>query len=242
MKVGGHEIFTGGTRDRLDPGAVLAHDLSTNQVRQVYRPDQGVVLDFAVSPSAKLVAVLQQILEVDVPARDATVQLPNGRFVHEWRGLRVLTAAGSQIAETIPLVRHFVWSPDSNQMAYVVDRYQGLYKEDADQSVWIWNAADKRSRKIRDGAHHVSWARFDGNLYPLELADGAASQVLRVNAATGSIEKMTHRSIYFSPSGEYYYGEVGRGPQVDVYLRASDRPLKETSRTLSSLDGFAPIA
>ena len=78
---------------------------------------------------------------------------------------------------------------DSDRLAYVVGRYQGLYEEDADQSVWIWSAADKRSRKIRDGAHHVSWARFDGNLYLLELVNGGARQVLRVNAATGSIEK-----------------------------------------------------
>ena len=241
MKVGADEIFTGGTKDGRDPGAVVAHNLSTNRVRQVYRPDQGVVFDFAVSPSAKFVAVLQQIFEVDVPARDATVQLPGGRFGHEWRGLRVLTAAGSQIAETIPLVRRFVWSPDSDRLAYVVGRYQGIYAEDADQSVWIWSAADKRSRKIRDGAHHASWARFDGNLYLLELVDGGARQVLRVNAATGSIEKTTHRSIYFSPSGEYYYGDVGFGPQENVYLRASDRALKETSRTLSSLSGFKPL-
>jgi hypothetical protein len=73
-----------------------------------------------VSPSGKLVAVLQEILEVDVPAKDPTVQLANGRLVREWRGLRVLSAAGAQISETIPLVRHFVWSPDSSQIAYVV--------------------------------------------------------------------------------------------------------------------------
>jgi hypothetical protein len=123
------------------------------------------------------------------------VQLPGGRFVHEWRGLRVLTAAGSQIAETIPLVRRFVWSNDSDRLAYVVGRYRGLYEEDADQSVWIWSAADKRSRKIRDGAHHVSWARFDGNLYLLELVNGGARQVLRVNGATGSIEKTSRTFV-----------------------------------------------
>ena len=75
----------------------------------------------------------------------------------------------------------------------------------------------------------------------LELKDGRADQVLRVNAETGSIEKTTHRSIHFSPSGEYYYGDVGYGPQENVYLRASDRPLKETSRILSSLNGFGPV-
>ena len=52
----------------------------------VARPEQGVVFDFAVSPSGKLVAVLQQIFEVDVPARDATVKLGNGKLVREWRG------------------------------------------------------------------------------------------------------------------------------------------------------------
>jgi hypothetical protein len=240
--IGDQGIFIADTRAGRDHEPIVGHNLRTGLTRQLYRPERGRVFNFAVSPSHQFVAVLQQILEVDVPARDATVQLPGGRFLHEWRGLRILTAAGSQIAETIPLVRHFVWSPDSNRLAYVVGRYQGLYEEDADQSVWIWSAADKRSRKIRDGAHHVSWARFDGNLYLLELVDGGARQVLRVNAATGAIEKTTHRDIHFSPSGEYYYGETGYGAPENVYLRASDRALQETSRTLSSLSGFKPLA
>ena len=116
------------------------------------------MFDFAVSPSGELVAVLQQILEMDVPAGMATLKLPNGRFLREWRGLRVLTAEGAQIAEPIPLVRRFAWSPDSSQLAYVVGRYQGLYKEDAEPSVWIWSRADKQSRKIREGSHFLSWA------------------------------------------------------------------------------------
>lgn len=50
-----------------------------------------------------------------------------------------------------------------------------------------------------------------------------------------------HRSIFFSPSGEYYYGQAGYGPQENVYSSRFDQPLKATSRTLSSLNGFRPI-
>jgi hypothetical protein len=241
VRVGDQEIFVGDTRDGRDRVPIVGHHLTSGATRQLYRPEQGRVFDFAVSPSGQLVAVLQQILEIDVAPRDATVQLGNGRSVREWRGLRVLTADGAQITETIPLVRQFVWNSDSRQIAYVVGRYQGLDKEDAEPSVWIWDAAEKRSRKIRDGAHHVTWARFDGNLYLLELEKGGAVQVLRLNTATGSLEKTTHRDIYFSPSGEYYYGDAGYGPQENVYLRASDHALKDTSRTLSSLNGFRPL-
>jgi hypothetical protein len=240
-RVGDGEVFTGGAKGADDPGTIVAHNLAAGGTRELYRPEQGTLFDFSASPSGALVAVLQQIFEVDVPARDATVKLGNGKLVREWGGLRVVTAADMQIAETIPLVRHFAWSPDSSQIAYVVGRYQGPNSEDAEQSVWLFDAADKRSRKIRDGAHHVSWGRFDGNLYLLELDAGIAAQVLRVNAETGSIEKTTHRSIHFSPSGEYYYGEAGHGPQENVYSSRFDQPLKATSRTLSSLNGFRPI-
>ena len=163
------------------------------------------------------------------------MQLPGGRFVHEWRGLRVLTAAGSQIAETIPLVRRFVWSPDSDRLAYVVGRYRGLYEEDADQSVWIWSAADKRSRKIRDGAHHVSWARFDGNLYLLELVNGGARQVLRVNGATGSIEK-TSRTLS-SLSG---FKPLGWAADADLLLLLIAQ-FEDDSVLVMRLSDFGPF-
>jgi hypothetical protein len=66
VRVGDGEIFTGGTKDGRDPGAVVAHNLSTGDSRELYRPEQGVVFDFAASPSGRLVAVLQQIFEADV--------------------------------------------------------------------------------------------------------------------------------------------------------------------------------
>ena len=58
-RVGDGEVFTRAAND--DPGAIVAHNLQTGSTRELYRPDQGRVFDFAVSPSGKFTAVLQQI-------------------------------------------------------------------------------------------------------------------------------------------------------------------------------------
>ena len=79
----------------------------------------------------------------------------------------------------------------------------------------------EQSRKMRDGARFVSWARFDGNLYLLQLDAGIAAQVLRVNAETGSIGRQTHRSIYFSPSGGIPSTARQDGTAGERYLRRS---------------------
>lgn len=75
---GDDEVFTGGAKGTGDPGTIVAHNVTTGGTRELYRPEQGSVFDFSASPSGTLVAVLRQIFEVDVPAKDATVKLGNG--------------------------------------------------------------------------------------------------------------------------------------------------------------------
>jgi Tol biopolymer transport system component len=138
-------------------------------------------------------------------------------------------------------VRSYAWSPDGDRIAFVMGEFRGIYANYANTSTWIWDAAGRRRTNISDDGYDVTWAKFDGNVYLWNRVGGIAGKAVRYNIATGALEATSHVSIYFSPSGEYYYHPGGGvGLQEDVYSRATDVGLKAGSRVLSSVLGWRP--
>jgi WD40 repeat protein len=236
----GNKFYTGGGTRPEEVGPVWVHDFSTGESREFYKPSSGVVFDLKPSPSGDLLAVSTRILKFDVNPQEATVVI-GGRSILDRTFLHILAENGSEI-DAIPQVRFYAWSPDGQQLAYVVGEYGGMYNDYTNTSAWIWNRADRKRTQISKDAYNVSWPQFDNNVYLWPRSLGTEGKAVRYNVSTGRLEPTTHFSIYFSPSGNYYYHPgSGTGLQENVYLRLTDLGLKGTSRVLSSLSGWRPL-
>ena len=147
--------------------------------------------------------------------------------------LHIFDADGRPVAE-MAAVRVFSWSPDGRQLAYVTQSTRGN---------WIWNAADGSRTEIGRLGYYLHWAWFDGRIYVWEQAAGVPRKVYAFNPTAKEIVETPHKSIYFSPSGSYYF-HPGDGPNAPegVYARGWDVTLAASSRVLASLCGFRPIA
>lgn len=235
------KVFSGGTTRDGDPGTIHSIDLINGNEREVFRPNRGVVFDFKVAPSSELIAIRTQILKYDVPPEDATTIVAGGRRVFEETTLTMLTVDGLAI-DSIPNVRSYAWSPDSLRLVYVIGDYRGKETDYDNTSVWIWDSAGKGRVRISDRGHVVIWPSFDDNIYIWPRTRGIAGEAMKYNVASGSLEPTSHVSIYFSPSGSYYYHPGGGvGLQENVYITAGDVALKATSLVLSQLSGWRAL-
>ena len=142
----------------------------------------------------------------------------------------------------IPNVRAYAWSPDGLRIVYVIGDYRGRYDDYDNTSVWIWEGAGNGRRQISERGHEVTWAGFDHDIYIWPRVRGIAGMAMRYSVLAGTIEPTSHYSIYFSPTGAYYY-HPGRGVglQENVYATHGDVALKETSRVLSRLAGWRTL-
>lgn len=73
------------------------------------------------------------------------------------------------------------------------------------------------------------------------IGEGLES-VVRYRVSTGRLEATRHKSIYFSPSGDYYY-HPGGGliARENVYITATDVGLGNSSLALLGLAGWRPL-
>jgi hypothetical protein len=237
----GDKFYVGGRTHENDVGAVVMHHLATGEVREFYKPSDGFVFDFKPSPSGELLAITTQVLKFDVMPHEATV-LARGRAILERKTLHILSSTGREI-DAIPQVRSYAWSPQGTELAYVIGEYRGIYDNYANTSAWIWNSANKERRRISENGYEVSWARFDNNIYLWSIADGIAGKAVKYSVSMGRHGPTTHWSIYFSPSGDYYFHPGGgTGLPENVYVRSTDVGLRETSRVLLNLSGWRPIS
>jgi hypothetical protein len=230
----------GETADGL-PASVVVRDLANRQTREFFRPQDGHVFDLRIAPSGELVAVTTRLLKFGANAQEATTIL-NGKPLLEAMTLWILSSAGTQI-DAIPGVRLFEWSPDSQHIVYVTGDYRGsLYSEPVNTKTWVWDLADKRRTMITDGGSEVSWAKFDNNIYIWNHPDAGSNRVLMYDTSTGGLVDTKHVSIFFSPSGQYYYhpGPHRTSGRENVYL-SNDTGLEATSRVLRTLNGWTPL-
>ncbi len=223
-----------------DPQVSLkVRNITTGLEREVYRANLGRVFDFRVSTAGHMVAVVEQVLEY---ATEAQPGAPKDTVpVTENTTLHVLTRTGEFVDE-VQQVRHFAWNPDGTRLVYVTGEYRGRDRDYGNTRTWIWNSVDKSRREISQRGYYVNWAAFDGNIYLWEKNRGIAGAVYRYSPATETLEATTHKSIYFSTTGTYYYHPGGGiGIPENVFLRSSDSPLKRSSQVLMNLAGWRPM-
>lgn len=106
--------------------------------------------------------------------------------------------------------------------------------------MWIFDTVTRERRRVADLGNYVSWAEFDDNLYIWETPEHGPERVMRFDPSRGVVEPTSHHSIYFSPSGDYYFKPVGVFGREDVYWRESNQSLTRVSRTFANLSGLAP--
>jgi hypothetical protein len=223
-----------------DLTTLTAWNTASNRQRVVYRSEVGRIFDFKVAQHTGLVAVLEQQLmyRVDPKLANMTVRdIP----VFEKITLHVLSAAGSRL-DAIDDVRMFAWSPDGRQLAYVTGQFRGSDEDYANTRTWIWDATDNRRLQVSDRGYYVEWAGFDGNVYLWDKVEGMAANVYRYDVMSRKVEPTSHKSIYFSPTGTYYYHPGGGiGLPQNVYLRATDVSLTSKSQVFAALTGWRPL-
>jgi len=238
LAVRGDRVFV---LDEASPHILATQDLATGEQRELYKTDLGRIFDYRVSPSGEMIAVLEQVLQYDVDSQVANARVRN-RAVFERATLHIIDNTGSPI-DDIQNVRRFSWSRDGRGLAYVTGEFRSPYEPYANTKAWIWNATDESEKQISNFGSYVHWAAFDGRVYLWEQIDGIAGKVYAYSPLSGSVAETSHKSIYFSPTGAYYYHPGGGiGLRENVYVRSGDLGLKDASRTLADFCGFRPIA
>jgi len=168
---------------------------------------------------------------------------PDGRYVavRSWvddnlstMALHVINSGGHEIAQ-IGQVVDYAWSPDGNQLAYVTAAYNaGPDGGDIHPTgVWRYDLRQRMSTKLQDVGRHVAWAAFDGAVYVLDYSGPKGyPRVWRLNSTDWKTQLTPLQSIYFSPTGKYYYHPgttfVSEG-KFDVYDVATNTPRFATS-------------
>jgi hypothetical protein len=238
LAVHGDQVFL---LEEARPRILTTQDLATGEQRELYKTDLGRIFDYKVSPSGEMIAVLEQVLQYDVDSQIANVQVRK-RSVFERATLHIIDNMGNPI-DDIQNVRRFSWSPDGRGLTYVTGEFQSPYESYANTKAWIWSATDESEKEISNRGSYVHWAAFDGRVYLWEQIDGIAGKVYAYSPLSGSVTETSHKSIYFSPTGAYYYHPGGGiGLRENVYVRSGDLGLKDASRTLADFCGFRPIA
>ena len=89
----------------------------------------------------------------------------------------------------------------------------------------------------------MSWASFDGNLYIWDFPPPSGlGEVVRYNVAARSVEPTEHHSIYFSPTGRYYYRPESVNGNGEVYMRQTDQSVSRSSSALGFPSRVDPVA
>lgn len=228
-----------------EPGDVRVYNLSSRQERLFAGPSESFrIFDFKPAPKGSLIAVREQLLQFDVVPDRATFVEPSRsgpRPAVESMRLRILSTDGAEV-DVLNDVRDYAWSPDGTQLVFVTGVYRGHQKEHSRTGTWMWSAADRSRRQISTGGYYVAWAQFDAHVYLRDPTREGLESVRRYDQALNTFEVTRHKSIYFSPSGDYYY-HPGGGLLIreNVYLTASDVPLDPSSPALAALAGWRAL-
>lgn len=235
------DIIFGGAPRGPERGLVLAQTLD-GQRRKVFESSEGEMMGLEIAPRGGTVAVLERIFKTGVSKSEATVVLKRREgdlYGFERTRLWVLSSKGSQIGY-VDQVRSFSWRPDGTQIAVVTGEYLGYDIDPKITGVWVYGLADRELQKIRNTGNHVVWARFDDSLYIWDVGAPGRATVTRYDPNIGTSESVSYHSIYFSPSGEYYFKPDGVAGLPGVFSRSGNVELAVQSRVLAGLAAFEP--
>ncbi len=180
-----------------------------------------------VSPDGTMIAVLDRVLEYGVRPGEATFEdavegTRGGKVLgYEQSTLRVLSLAGLEIG-AVQQVRDFAWSPDGRYLALVTGQYVGHDLPYSHGAVWIYELGARTSAKVLDQGNYVTWPAFDGNVYVWSTVTADAPKVFRLRSPDWKVERTDLKSIYFSPTGRYYFRPVGVAGRQGVFRTIDD--------------------
>jgi hypothetical protein len=225
-------VYSAITTAQGEEGKVIVTDLKTRETREIYRPAAGQLFEMKVAPRTNYLAV-----------RERVRQFEGMRVTLERMTLHLLGPDGVEL-DAIDKVRDYSWSPDGRYLAYVTG---DVVKKDSpfqNAVAWMLDIANRRRSKVTDNGYVVRWASFDGRLYirKWDYTKNTLDDVVAYDPSTESLSVTGHHSMWFSPSGSYYYDpgpRLGQGRRQNVYAAASDAVLE--SKFISRLAYWSPI-
>jgi hypothetical protein len=201
------------------------------------------VVRLTASPNAALVAVVDQRLSLDSNERPTFAERleGTGKLV---AGIEesVLHVVGTDGAERIavPDVRDFAWAPDGTKLAVVTGRYTGHDLPYVDLKTSIVDIQTQLITTIAERGNFVSWTSFDGAIYIWVVPADSEGQVLKYSLSESKLELTGRKSIYFSPSGKYYYRPAGISGRPALFRSIDDSEVSGTPG-LAAIAPFAPL-
>lgn len=206
-------------RSKRDFGALYATSPGGNPV--VLRRIEGGVLAVEAAPRGPLIAVIEEISRPD---------RLNPR-------LAILDAQGA-VLHLISDVQSFSWESSGRRIAYVTGT-QTNHRFDS-TGIWILDIQSGVSQRVYPTGLDVHWAAWDENIYiyvdPSQGSRTTPVEVVRYEPELKRSVETSHRGIYFSPDGKYYYrGSYHDDLGGEVFERAGDKLISLPS--LSKIDG-----
>lgn len=174
------------TLDDPDAHTLYERELTANTARKIIAFSDLLVAAYAASPDGHHVAIRTSV--------------DNGP---DTMALHIVNRGGHEIAR-IPFVWDIAWSPDGHQLAYVTGPKVGDAEDPRPASVWIYDLRSRTSQKVYDGGRYLAWADFDRALYILQYT-ATGQHVWKIDPVTQKPIPTSMASIYFSPTGMYYY-------------------------------------
>ena len=214
-----------GPRDR-----VVARDPRTGADREVYRSEGLIPFEATVSPDARYASFLEVVRPVGHPKRRLVViELVSGQTV------RVLGESATHAPRGI---REYTWCCDADQLVVIVGPVgePGFPGESTTLAAGVLVIDVRTGSEVRiEGVwrpQQVHWAAFDSSLYikgAPQVAPGTrgpvAWPVYRYHVPSGRLSLTTHRGVFFSPDGKYYFdtGVYEASGRFQLYRTADDQ-------------------
>ncbi len=192
---------------------VVRRDARLAVEKEIYRSSGIISGDVSVSPDGRFISLVEVVQQSGRPQTQLVVLDTSGR-----------------IARTITnrVFSKHVWS-GPNRIAFIVGRPgEGgdAFRPESVSIVDVVTGAEQRLEGI-SRPYQLHWASFDSSLYlnvfPPQGARGrdAAPRVYRYDIQRGALSVTSHRGVFFSPDGLYYFDPSVEGSAFRLY-RASD--------------------
>lgn len=197
----------------------------------------GEVIGLQVDNAGGRLGVLEHTVEI--PPKSGAANFQEGqRSGYERSSLHVLSPDGALME--IAKVRTFAWRPSGTHLVVTLGDYRGHEENPDISSVEIISVPSGQRRQIATAGLYVSWAMFDDSVYIWDVAPQEGTKVYRYDLANGSHQATSYHSIYFSPSGEYYYKPDGVRGRPGIFLRATNRDVTGASAVFSDIVAYTP--
>src|SRR2546425_3130218 len=211
---------------------VVIRDPRTHQDRELYRSAGHIPDAVALAPDGRFVAFVEIVTHERVPEERFVVADLSGRVVRAFAGRHIRQAVWCCATGQIALLRGggegSTFIPET---VSIVDVEGGA--ERALEGIWL--------------PQQIAWAAFDSSLYikgaPPASARGKRNPqwpVYRYQLASGPLSVTTHRGVYFSPDGAYYFDPSVEGSGFHLYRTADDQEVTARLQITSEQAQFGP--